>query len=296
MVWPRLWRGRIGRREAPQTGFVAPAGAPRPAFHNRARGDLTSIPFAGRARVSTARTVCRGAPDLHELSRWWAGAGFAAAAAAPECEALLHEGGTLSMRAVHGRERAAGRRAGVEAGNDRLAGRARQALSPGGGHAGQPGRLRCLFAKRLRRERRRGAGAGIVRLGLSMVLRCRVQDATLEGLRLRWPAASFLAMAAAHRRGIHGAKRCNLSRPQPLRARRRGVTSRDARARRCDGSRSRPERRGGFHCPSREELDASYRFAWLSGVGKPLDLRLPRMRWESSLTLPWADCASAAMC
>jgi hypothetical protein len=75
-VWPRLWRGRIGRRGAPQTGFVAPAGAPRPAFHKRRRGDLTSIPFAGRARVSTARTLCRGAPDFDELSRWRGGAGF----------------------------------------------------------------------------------------------------------------------------------------------------------------------------------------------------------------------------
>ena len=87
-----------------------------------------------------------GAPDFDELSRWRGGAGFVAAAAAPECEALLHEGGTLSMRAVHGRERAAGRRAGVEAGHDRLAWRAPQALSGRGGQAGQPGRLRCLFA------------------------------------------------------------------------------------------------------------------------------------------------------
>ena len=115
-----------------------------------------------------------GAPDFDELSRWRGGAGFVAAAAAPECEALLHEGGTLSMRAVHGRERAAGRRAGVEAGHDRLAWRAPQALSGRGGQAGQPGRLRCLFAKRLRRERRRGAGAGIVRLGVSIVLRSAV--------------------------------------------------------------------------------------------------------------------------
>jgi hypothetical protein len=179
--------------------------------------------------------VCRGAPDLHELSRWRAGAGFAAAAAAPECEASLHEGGTLSMRAGVMGGQGPGGGAGVEGGNDRLAWRARHALSPGGGQPGQPGRLRCLFAKRLRRERRRGAGAGIVRLGLSMVLRCRVQDATLEGLRLRWPAAPFLAMAAAHRRGIHGAKRCTLSSAEMLRATRWGVCGRDARARRCDG-------------------------------------------------------------
>ena len=40
-----------------------------------------------------------GAPDFDELSRWRGGAGFVAAAAAPECEALLHEGGTLTLRA-----------------------------------------------------------------------------------------------------------------------------------------------------------------------------------------------------
>jgi hypothetical protein len=108
VVWPRLWRGRIGRRVAPHSGFVAAAAAPRSALHNRARGDLTSIPFAGRARVSTARTLCRGAPGLHACIRWRAGAGFAAAAAAPECEALLHEGGNApNARRGHGWEKAA---------------------------------------------------------------------------------------------------------------------------------------------------------------------------------------------
>ncbi|MGB8478359.1 MAG: hypothetical protein WCE63_05910 [Acidobacteriaceae bacterium] len=112
------------------------------------------------------------------------------------------QGGMLSMRAgVMGGKGPRGR-AGAGAGNDRLAWRAPQASSGRGGQAGQPGRLRCLFAKRLRRERRRGAGAGIVRLGLSIVLRCRVQADEAEGLRLRWPASLSMAVAAAHRRGM----------------------------------------------------------------------------------------------
>jgi hypothetical protein len=56
---------------------------------------------------------------LHDQIRWRIGAGFVAAAAAPECEASLHEGGTLSMRAgVMGGKGPRGR-AGVEDGNDR---------------------------------------------------------------------------------------------------------------------------------------------------------------------------------
>jgi len=180
-------------------------------------------------------------------------------------------------------------RVGVEDGNDRLAWRARHASPPGGGQAGQPDRLRCLFAKRLRRERRRGAGAGIARLGVSIVLRCRVQGATLEGLRLRRRAAPFLAVAAAHRRGIQGAERCTLSSAEMLRARRRGVTSRDARARRCDGLRSRPERRGGFHCPGRLHLAASCRVA--HGVVSLLSAVAPGrcISSDGSLALPCAD-------
>jgi hypothetical protein len=235
-----------------------------------------------------------GAPDFDELSRWRGGAGFVAAAAAPECEALLHEGGMLSMRAGSwaGKGRAAGR--GMEAGNDRLAWRAPQALSGRGGQAGQPGRLRCLFAKRLRRERRRGAGAGIVRLGISIVLRCRVQAEEAEGLRLRWPASLSMAVAAAHRRGmlarVAGQVWAAAQHGGP-----RGIAGSKAGPGGSPVSTAAAVRLRGVQSAAAGVWRGG---SWLYAYGVvTLRLAVPaarRMSKESSLTLPWADCASAA--
>ena len=77
VLWPGPWPGQTAAGRRPAHGLCCarrrtPARLPR-----RARGDLTSIPFAGRARVSTARTLCRGAPDFDEQSRWRAGASSA---------------------------------------------------------------------------------------------------------------------------------------------------------------------------------------------------------------------------
>jgi hypothetical protein len=181
-------------------------------------------------------------------------------------------------------------------GNDRLAWRAPQALAGRGGQAGQPGRLRCLFAKRLRRERCRGAGAGIAWLGISIVLRCRVQADEAEGLRLRWLASLSMEVEAAHRRGI-SARGCGqvwvaAQHGAPLgvagsKAGPGGSPVSTAAAVRLRGVQSAAAGvwRGCFFAVSR-----------LARRGSALTLLAQQERSDSILPLPWADCATAALC
>src|SRR5208283_3242258 len=62
-------------------------------------------------------------------------------------------------------------------------------------------------------------------------------------MHMRWPATLFPAVGAAHRFEMLARVGLALSRAQPLRARRRGVTSRALSGAKV---RSRPEARGGF--------------------------------------------------
>lgn len=135
-----------------------------------ARRTRTTHRIAGRGGLCCARRrTLRGVLDASAL-----------ACRGQASLRLGAQGGMHWMRAgVMGGKGPRGR-AGVEAGNDRLAGRVGQALPAHGGHAGQPGRLRCLFAQRLRRERRRGAGAGIAWLGVSIALRRAVSATTKQ--------------------------------------------------------------------------------------------------------------------
>jgi len=209
-----------------------------------ARPTCTTHRIAGRGGLCCARRrTLRGAPDGCALAcRWQASRRLGA------------QGGMLSMRAGIMGGKGRRRRAGVEVGNDRLAGRVGQASSAHGGHAGQPGRLRCLFAKRLRRERRRGAGAGIARLGVSIAFRCRVQAEAARGCHPRrmlcrqrpgWMSRRCRCWSphAAYRfEMLHqvGAAAPSAAHPDTARP---GVTSRALSGAKV---RSRPEARGGF--------------------------------------------------